>query len=81
MSGLCLDSRLNFKYHLKENALKVNEETGFHKKLGPSSNFGKFVIIYEPFVRLYLNYADVIYDQPHRESSKNTLNLIRRFPH
>ena len=61
---LTLDEKLNFKYHLKENCLKLIIIKKLHNRLPRQA----LLRIYKSFVRLHINYGDIIYDQPNNDS-------------
>ena len=60
--GLTLDEKLNFKYHLKENCVKLNNGIGIIKKLQNRLPRRALLTIYKSFVRPHINYGDIIYD-------------------
>ena len=64
IQGLNLTKKLSFKENVKDKFVLVNRGIGISKKLSHS-----LIILYRSFIRLHLDYADIIYDQP------NNLNL------
>ena len=66
--GLFLDNKLDFNKHLDEKINKCNKIIGMMKKLSPSVSRQSLLIIYKLFVRPVLDYADIIYDKPHKGS-------------
>ena len=75
--GLILDRRLNFNHHLKENISKANKEIGLIRRLYHNLPRKSLLIIYKSFIRPHLDYADVIYHQPHNESFTNKIESVQ----
>ena len=65
--GLFLDNKLDFNKHLDEK-IKCNKMIGMMKKLSPSVSSQSLLTIYKSFVRPILDYADIIYEKPHKDS-------------
>ena len=63
--GLKLDKKLNLKEHLKNKFSKVNREIGILIKLSGFLPHQSLITLYESFIRPHLDYADIIYNQPH----------------
>ena len=61
--GVILDVRLTFEEHLKNVFNKTNERIGLLRKLSNLLPRQALVTIYKAFVRPYLDYGDVLYDQ------------------
>ena len=61
---MILGEKLNFEFHLKEKYLKFNKCIGVIKKLQNILLRQALLTIYKSFVRLHLDYGDIIYDQP-----------------
>ena len=66
--GLILDGRLSFIHHLNENISKDNKGIGLLKLVSHILHRKSSLAIYKAFIRPHLDYADIIYDQPHNES-------------
>ena len=62
--GLILDEKLNFKDHLRVTLDKANRGIGILQKLRHYIPRQSLVTLYKSFIRSYLDFADVIYDQP-----------------
>ena len=62
--GLVLDSKFNFDMHLKEKVSIVNNGIALLRKLRYSRPRKPLLSIYKAFLRLHLDYCDVIYDKP-----------------
>ena len=63
-----LDKALNFNLHMKEKMTKAMKGVCVIQKLKKTFPRYCLITIYKSFVRHYLNYADIIYDQPNNES-------------
>ena len=61
--GMTLDNKLNFQEHLKNILNKVNKTIGLLRKLQNILPCGPLLTIYKSFIRLHLDYDDVISDQ------------------
>ena len=66
--GLFLDNKVDFNKHFDEKINKCNKIIGMMKKLSPSVSRQTLLTIYKSFVRPILDYADIIYDKPHKGS-------------
>ena len=58
---------LNFKLHTKEKNLIVLKGIGIIKKLSNVLPRNSLTTTYKSFIKPYLDYGDLIYDQPDRE--------------
>ena len=58
-----LDDRLSFEDHLKMISNKVNRTIGLLRKLHNILPRSALLTIYKRFIRLHLDYGDVIYDE------------------
>ena len=75
--GLYLDRNLTFDFHLKEKMSKANRVIGLIKHLHGTLPRKSLITLYTSFARPHLDYADVIYDQPHNEKFCNTIESIQ----
>ena len=75
--GFHLDEKLNFNHHVKEKITKANKGIGVIKKLSNILPRDALLTIYKSFVRLHLDYGDIMYDQPQNESFCNKLESIQ----
>ena len=66
--GLYLDEKLNFHDHINAKILKANKGIGIIKKLSNTPPRNSLLTIYKSCIRPYLDYCDIIYDQPSNES-------------
>ena len=71
--GVYLDQKLNFSHHIKEKVTKANKGIAVIKNLQIKIPRNLSLIIYKSFIRPYLNYADIINNQPNNNSFKNKL--------
>ena len=61
--GVILDFKLIFDEHLKMVSLKISKTLGLLRKLHNLLPRSSLITIYKVFVRPYLNYGDILYDQ------------------
>ena len=66
--GMYLDTKLNFQEHLNNVLSKVSKTTALLRKLQVFLPRQSLVMVYKAFIRLYLDYGDIIYDQTYNES-------------
>ena len=72
-----LDARLIFEEHLKVITTKVNKAIGLFRKLQKTLPRPVLMTIYKTFVRPYLDYGAIIYDQAYNETFHQKLVSIR----
>lgn len=75
--GLTLDRKLAFDHHLNEKIAKANRGIGLIKQLSGSLPRSALVTMYRSFVRPHLDYADVIYDQPHNDTFCSRIESVQ----
>ena len=63
-----LDAKLNFQKHLDNIISKVDKTIELLRKLQAVLPRPSLVTIYKAFIRPYLDYGDIIYDQAYKES-------------
>ena len=66
--GIYLDESLDFSYHIKEKMAKEMKGIAIIRKLNKVLPQHSLLKIYESFVRPHLDYGDIVYDQPNKES-------------
>ena len=66
--GMQLDKKLNFEEHLKKVESKVNKTIGIIRKLQNVLPRSALLTIYKSFIRLHLDYGDIIYEELGLES-------------
>ena len=74
--GIHLDAKLNFQEHLYNIMSKVGKTIGLLRKLQAILLRPSLVTIYKAFIRLHLDYGDIIYDEAYKESFHQKLELI-----
>ena len=72
-----LDTKLDFQEHLKSIFSKVNKTTGLLRKLHHILPRSPLLTIYKSFIRLHLDYGDIIYDQAYDASFHQKLDSIQ----
>ena len=60
--GIILDTRLPFEKHLETVLCKINKTLGLIRKLQNHLPRTALITLYKAFVRLHLDYGDIIYD-------------------
>ena len=66
--GMYLDAKVNFHEHLNNVLSKVNKTIGLLRKLQAFLPRQSLVTVYKSFIRLHLDYGDIIYDQAYNDS-------------
>ena len=72
-----LDSNLNFSEHLKTIFQKTNKTIGLLRKLQTLLPRAPLITIYKSFIRLHLDYGDMIYDQTFNMSFQQKMETIQ----
>ena len=73
--GLILDSKLNFKSHIRQAILKARRRIGMIKYLSKYASRDVLDQVYKLYVRLHLDYGDIIY---HRHDPEMIPNFTER---
>ena len=73
--GIILDEKLNFKQHIDNAILKINKGISVIKKLRYS--LPRKSLVNKAFLRLLIDYGDIIYDQPQNESFCDKLESVQ----
>ena len=71
--GVILDSKLIFDDNLKRLSLKISKTLGYLRKLHNRLPRSALTTIYKAFVRPYLDYGDILYDQAYNMSFHHKL--------
>ena len=71
--GATLDSKLIIDEHLKMLSLKVSKTLGILRKLHNQLPRSALITIYKAFVRPYLDYGNILYDQAYNMSFHHKL--------
>ena len=74
--GLILDEKLNFKQHI-DSAISKIKGIAVIKKLRYNLPRKSLITIYKAFLRLLIDYRDIIYDQPQNESFCEKLESVQ----
>ena len=74
---MVLDTRLDFKLHLKNVQNKVNKAIGLLCKLQNTLPRTLLITIFKLFIRLHLDYGDIIYDRAYNTSLHQNIESIQ----
>ena len=77
MLGILLGGKLNFKQHVDSAILKMNKGISVIKKLRHSLPRKSLLSIYKAFLRPWIDYGDIIYDQPQNESFCDKIESVQ----
>ena len=75
--GLILDEKLNFKQHIESAIAKINKGAAVIKKRRYSLPRKSLITIYKAFLRPWIDYGDIIYDQTQNESFCEILESVQ----
>ena len=75
--GLILDEKLVFKDHVSEKFAKANRGIGAIKRMSKYLPRKSLISMYTSFIRPHLDYADVVYDQPHNASFSSKIETVQ----
>ena len=75
--GIHLDQELTFKHHINEKINKANKGIGTIPELNNILPCHALLTIYRSFVRLDLDYGDVIYDQAENELVSSNIERVQ----
>ena len=74
---MILDTKLNFQEHIKNILTKVNKTIGLLRKLENILPRRSLLAIFKSFVKLYLDYGDVIYDPSYNNTFHQKMKSIQ----
>ena len=74
---MCLDPKLSFDEHTQCTLIKTRKIIGLIRKLQPIIPRAALLKIYKSFLRLHLDYGDVIYDRAFNESFQNKSESVQ----
>ena len=74
---LILDEKLNFKQHIESAIAKINKGAAVIKKRRYSLPRKSLITIYKAFLRSWIDYGDIIYDQTQNESFCEKLESVQ----
>ena len=75
--GLTLDEKLSFTNCINDKINKTLKGVGLLRKLSMLLPWQCLLTIYKSFIRLHLDYGNVIYDQPLNESLSKRLESVQ----
>ena len=75
--GIHFNEELTFKHHINEKINKADKVIGIIYKLNNILPRSALLTIYCSFIRPYLDYGDVIYDQPENESFSSKIESVQ----
>ena len=75
--GMFLDESLSFSYHIKKKMCKAIKGICIIKKLSKALPRHASITICKSFVRPHLDYGDIIYDQPNKESLNQKIERMQ----
>ena len=75
--GIHLDEELTFKHNSNEKINKANKNIGIIRKFNNNLPRSALLTIYRSFIRPYLDYGDVIFDQPENESFSSKIESVQ----
>ena len=71
--GMYLDEKPNYNTRIKEKLSKVYKGIGLLRNLSYKLPRQALVTIYEAFIRIHLDYGDIVYDKPNNETFINKI--------
>ena len=77
--GVVIDSKLIFDEHLKMASLKIIKTLGLLQRLHNLLSRLALIAIYKAFVRPYLDYRDILYNQAYNMPFHHTLESIQYY--
>ena len=75
--GMYFDEKLNFNTHIKKKIAKANKGVGIIRKLAHVLLSESLLTIYKSFLRLHIDYGDIIYDQPNNDSFCDMIERVQ----
>ena len=72
-----LNKKLSFSHHIKEKISKACEGIGVIKKLHYFLPRHSLLTMYKSFIRLHVDYGDIIYDQPNNQASGDNIEVVQ----
>ena len=75
--GIYLDGKLDFREHLWNMYKKVNKTVSLSRKIQSKLPRVPLITIYKSFIRLHLDYIDILYDQTFNNSFHERLESIQ----
>ena len=75
--GIILDLKLDFNIHVHNEIKKYYRMIGIIKRLSASVPGKALLTIYKSFIRLHLDYGDILYDKPGNQNFQNKLEKVQ----
>ena len=75
--GMILDSKLNFNNHLSDKICKANKGIGIIRRLYKFLPRPSLLNIYKAFVRPYLDYGDIIYENSSNATFSEMIESVK----
>ena len=75
--GLTLDHKLTFQYHVNKKMKKAMKGIGLLRKLQSILPRTSLLTIYKSFIRPYLDYGDIVYDQTSNDVFSDKLESVQ----
>ena len=75
--GMILDTKLDFQEHVKDKLSKISKAIGLLRKLQKILTRPSLLTRYKSFIRLHLDYGDIIYDKAYNSSFHQNLEKIQ----
>ena len=75
--GLILDNKRDFNKNLDKKINKCNKIIRMMKKLSLSISRQSLLTVYKSIVRPIVDYTDIIYDKPHKDSFKCEIEMVQ----
>ena len=72
-SGMYLDEKLSYNTHIKEKFSNIYKGIGLLRNLSNKVPREGLVTIYKVFIRPHLDYGDIVYDKPDKETFINKI--------
>ena len=77
--GLTLDIKLNFSEHIKSITKKISKTMGLLRKFQQILPRSTLLTIYKTFIRCWLDYPDIVYDQAYNSAFHDKLESIQYY--
>ena len=76
---MILETKLDFSLHLKNVQNKVNKTIGLLRKLQDTLPRTSLITIFKSFIRLHLDYGDIIYDRSYNTWFHGNIESISNY--
>ena len=72
-----LDLNLDLKFHVDKKIKKCNKLIGLLRRLSVSVPRKALLTIYKSFIRLHLDYGDILYNKPENKKFQNKVEKVQ----